>query len=167
MSEQNGVGVVPQGDPVDAELGEGGKKALVAERESRKAAERDAAALQARVDELEAASLSELEKAQKAAADADARAADFEAQIKARDVEILRQRVANELKLPAELVDRLRGDDEEAIRADAKSLAAIIPTANGSPRPKPDPFQGGDGTGLHSSINDADRAFVGQLFQKD
>lgn len=166
MSEQISP-VATQGDPVGDELGEGGKKALVAEREARKVAERDAAALKARVDELEAVSLSELEKAQKAAADADARAADFQAQIKARDVEILRQRVANELKLPTELVDRLRGDDEESIRADAKSLAAIIPAANGNPRPKPDPFQGGDGSGLHSSIDSADRAFVGQLFQKD
>lgn len=80
-----------------------------------------------KVDELEAANLTELEKAQKAAADAEAARAELEAQIRSRDVELLRQRVGAEVGLPVELVARLQGEDEESIRADAKALAAVIP----------------------------------------
>lgn len=62
-----------QGEPAEAEaLGEGGKKALKAEREARAAAERQMAELKAKLDSIEAANMSDLERAQKAAADAKA-----------------------------------------------------------------------------------------------
>src|SRR5688572_19295395 len=66
-----------QGDPAaeDESLGEGGKKALKAEREARTAAERRAADLQAQLDKIEAAKMSDLERAQKEAEDAKAEAA--------------------------------------------------------------------------------------------
>lgn len=60
-----------------AELGEGGKKALSAEREARKAAEKTAAELKARLDEIEQANLSDLEKAQQAAKAAQDRLAEI------------------------------------------------------------------------------------------
>jgi len=100
-------------------------------REQEKRAKENATAA-ARLAELEAANLSELEKAQKAAADAAARLAEYERTN-------LRQRVALTKGVPVELVDRLRGDTEEEITADADALLALI-SAPKSPRP--DPSQG-------------------------
>ena len=159
------AGADVQGDP--AALGDPGKKALDVERAGRSAAETLAAGLQAKVDALEAEKLSELEQAQLAAKNSATRVAALEADIVARDLLIVKQRVGVELKLPAALIDRLQGGDEAAILEDGKALAALMPAGGGTPRPKPDPFQGGDGSGLHSSIDSADREFVGQLFQKD
>jgi hypothetical protein len=123
----------PQGDPAEApELGDSGKKALDAERKRAATAEREAKALKARLDQLEAANLSELEKAQKAAAEATARLAEYEKTT-------IRQRVALTKGVPADLVDRLRGDTEDEIAADADALMALV-SAPKSPRP--DPSQG-------------------------
>lgn len=129
-------------EPVEAaataepELGDGGKKALDAERRARATAEREAKAYKAKLDELEQASLSELDKAKKAAADAIA-------QLEAERANALRQRVALEKGLPANLVDRLRGETEADIAADADALMALVT----APRtPAPDPFQGPQGS---------------------
>lgn len=40
--------------------------------------------------------------------------------------ELLRLKVATELKLPQQLADRLRGGDEDELRADAQALAALF-----------------------------------------
>ena len=124
----------PQGDPAD--LGDGGKKALADERKARSAAEREAKALKARLDEIEAASLSDLEKAQRAATDAATKLAEYE-------TANLKMRVALEAGLPLEDVDRIKGGTEEDMLADAKSLAARLGKAAGTP--KPDPSQGARG----------------------
>lgn len=122
-----------QGDPAEStELGDSGKKALDAERKRAATAEREAKALKARLDQLEAANLSELEKAQKAANEATARLAEYEKTT-------IRQRVALNKGVPADLVDRLRGDTEDEISADADALMALV-SAPKSPRP--DPSQG-------------------------
>ncbi|MEU3599663.1 hypothetical protein ABZ714_13195 [Streptomyces sp. NPDC006798] len=55
---------------------------------------------------------------------ATARVADVERQL-------LRQTVAHQFSLPAELVDRLQGNDQESITADAKALAAVLHTPRG------------------------------------
>lgn len=119
----------------DVELGDGGKKAIDAERRARAAAEREAKALKAKLDEIEQASLSELDKAKKAAADA-------LAQLEAERSANLRQRIALEKGLPANLVDRLRGDTEDDIAADADALLALV---NAPRTPSPDPTQGPQG----------------------
>src|SRR5690625_7506990 len=62
--QNQGAGTT-QGEPAD--LGEAGKKALAAERDARKAAEKASADLKAKLDQIEKANLSELEKAQLAA----------------------------------------------------------------------------------------------------
>lgn len=53
--------------------------------------------------------------------------------ITALQAELLRERVGRRLNLPDELVDRLRGDNEEEILADAEKLVAIVskPTPGG------------------------------------
>lgn len=43
----------------------------------------------------------------------------------------LRTKIAAEFKLPAKLADRLQGDDEAALRADAAELAKLLPAENG------------------------------------
>lgn len=100
------------------------------------------AALQAKAkkaDELEAASLSETEKAIARAEAAEKKAAEAEARIKAADLRALRVKVGAEKGLPSALVDRLAGDDEESIAADADAILASIPkpvTPGSNPPPE-------------------------------
>ena len=146
-----------QGDPDDAPLGEGGKKALDAERAARKEAERSAAELQARLDEIEKANESALERAQREANEAK------EAATKAT-AEALRLRVAAKHGISDEDADLfLTGADEDTLTRQAERLAARN-AADGAPRaPKPDPNQGRNGKGSASTA-DQFAATVGGLF---
>ena len=56
-----------------------------------------------------------------------------------RATNLLRLSVAVAKGVPADLVDRLRGDSEEELSADADALLARL---NAAPSPKPDPSQG-------------------------
>jgi hypothetical protein len=126
-----------QGEPAD--LGDGGKKALDAERKRAATAEREAKALRAKLDQIEQANLSELEKAQRAAAESAKTLADFQ---RAN----LRQKVALDKGVPAKWVDRLRGETEEELAADADEiLADLVKDDRSSNTPKPDLTQGGRG----------------------
>ena len=136
-------------------LGEGGKKALSAEREARKAAEKTAAELKAKLDEIEQANLSDLEKAQQAAKAATDRLAEIEATSR-------RQKVAIEKGVPAKWVDRLRGDTEEELAADADQILADIQQSPTTP--KPDLSQGSQGTPQPATTADKfAAAFEGRL----
>ena len=121
---------VVQGDP--AELGEAGKKALEAERKRANALEKQLKQFQAEREQAEAAKLSDLERAQKAAQEAAAQLAEYQKTA-------IRQKVALEKGIPANLVDRLRGDDEESFSVDADALLALL---NKPTTPRPDPSQG-------------------------
>lgn len=148
--------VEPETKPSEsADLGDAGKKALDAERKRAATAEREAKALKARLDELEAANLSELEKAQRAATEASARLAEYEKTM-------IRQRVALAKGVPADLVDRLRGDTEDEINADADSLLALVKSQTQT-TPKPDPSQGARGAATGSTA-DQFASTVGSLF---
>lgn len=125
-----------QGDPAGEQLGESGEKALRAERTARKAAEKTAADLKARLDQIEQANLSELEKAQRAAKDA-------QDQLDALTRANLRTTVALAKGLPADLVDFLTGDTEEEIARRADVLLARLSAT--PPAPRPDLTQGGGG----------------------
>lgn len=136
-------------------LGEGGKKALSAEREARKAAEKTAAELKAKLDEIEQANLSDLEKAQQAATAAQERLAEIESKA-------LRQKVAIEKGVPAKWVDRLRGSTEEELAADADLILADIQQSPTTP--KPDLSQGSQGTPQPATTADKfAAAFEGRL----
>lgn len=125
----------PQGDPVTEPLGDAGKKALQDERAQRKAAEKQAADFKKRLDALEQANLTEVEKAQKAAQDAQTQLADLTRQS-------LRNKVALEKGVPADLVGFLTGDSEDEIAAKADLLLKRI---NAPINPKPDLSQGARG----------------------
>lgn len=142
MSEQTGAPAegaenpeVTQGDPADKPLGPNGEKALKAEREARAAAEKAATELQAKLDEIAKANLSDLERAQREAQEARDAAATAAA-------EALRYRLAAKHGLNDEDAKFLVGDE-----ANMEALAARLAAVNAAPRtPVPDPTQGGRGT---------------------
>ena len=137
-----------QGDPAP-ELGDGGEKALKAERLRASTAEKAAKSLQAQLDQINAEKLTDIEKATNRAAEAEKRAA-------AAEQTALRQKVALMRGLPADLVDRLRGDDEPSLIADADALLALLKTPTS---PRADPSQGAkpaphalNGDGLENAL---------------
>jgi len=114
------------------ELGDGGKKALQAERDARKTAERTAAELAAKLKSFEDANLSELERSKKAAEESAAELA------KLRTLNV-RNTVALAKGVPADLIEFLTGDSEEDVAAKADLLMSRL---NAPGTPKPDPSQG-------------------------
>lgn len=127
-------------EPEATDLGDAGKKALAAERAAKRAAEKRAAELEARVKEFEDASKTEAEKAAARAEAAEKALADMTAKA-------LRLQVATEAGIPADLHEFLTASDEESLRAQATKLAEIAATANGPRQPKPDPTQGAKPSG--------------------
>jgi hypothetical protein len=134
-TEQQAQGEQPQGDPASEPLGEGGKKALDAERNARKAAEKAAADLKAQLDQINQANESAVEKAQREAKEAQEAAAKATA-------DALRFRVAAKHGLSDEDADLfLTGTDAETLERQAAALVARTPSS-----PKPDPSQGAKGS---------------------
>ncbi|MDO5534124.1 MAG: hypothetical protein Q4F65_05685 [Propionibacteriaceae bacterium] len=118
-------------------LGEGGKRALTAEREARKAAEDAAKALQAELDQIKQAQMSDLEKAQ-------AQARSYEKAATKASAEALRWRIAARHGISDEDAETfLTGTDEESLVKQAERLAALAVKAPTTPRP--DRTQGGTG----------------------
>lgn len=118
----------------EAQLGDAGKKAIQAERDARKAAEKANAELAARLKEFEDSKLSELEKAQRAATES-------AAELAALRAENIRKSVALEKGVPSDLVEFLTGDTEEQVAAKADALLARLNIQQPS-GPRPDPSQG-------------------------
>jgi predicted PilT family ATPase len=140
-AENTGTQEQQQGDPADKPLGPNGEKALQSERDARKAAEKAAADYKAQLDQIEQANLSEIEKAQRAAQEA-------QDQLAAITRENTRNAVALSKGVPADLVEFLTGDTEEEIAAKADTLLARL---KGPTTPKPDPTQGAAGDGKGST----------------
>lgn len=131
--EENITDVTETGSATDAgnlddatTLGEGGQKALAAERKARAAAEKTAGAVTKERDRL-AVRLQELEDRDKTEAQklAEAKAAAESEAATARQ-ELLRYRVAAAKKLPASLAARLQGSTEEEMAADADALLEVL-----------------------------------------
>ncbi len=106
-------------ETAEENLGDAGKKALAAERDARKQAEKQAAEFKRRLDEIEQANLSELEKAQK-------RAEAAEQALTTREKEIARLGVIAAKQIPAEYHDLIRGDTAEELEAAADKIAALL-----------------------------------------
>lgn len=136
-SEQVTETEAQQGEPADAPLGEGGEKALKAEREARKAAERERDEFRRKVEEAERANESVIEKAQREAKEAQEAAA--KAPVLAfREAAVKFGGISRE---DAELF--LTGADVETLEKQAARL--MDRTTTGAPTPKPDLTQGGQG----------------------
>lgn len=134
------------------DLGDAGQKAIKAERDARKAAERTATELAAKLKSIEDANLSDLERAQSAAAEA-------AQELAALRVENVRNRVALSKGVPADLIDFLTGSTEEEVAAKADILIARL---NTSGTPKPDPSQGAKGSTQKKSTGDMFEDFFNQ-----
>lgn len=122
--------------PETQELGDAGKKAIAAERDARKAAEKANAELTARLQEFEDSKLSELELAKRTAEESATELARLR-------TENVRTSVALSKGVPADLVEFLTGDTEEEVAAKADLLLARLGTPG---IPKPDPSQGSKGS---------------------
>lgn len=132
----------PGDDEEDNPDGRGSKRAvlkdLAAERDKRQAAEAARDELQERLDAIDREKMTDLERTQADLEKANARIAELEAAATAREREQLVSKVLTEAKLPAEMADRLRGETEEELAADAKTLAEAF----GFDRKPVDPSQG-------------------------
>lgn len=122
----------PADPPPDDQLGDGGKKALDAERRAKRAAEKRAGELEARLKEIEDRDKSEADKLAERAEKAERRAQDLE-------LRTLRLEVAAEKGLTASQAKRLVGTTREELEADATELLEDFKSTK---TPKPDPTQG-------------------------
>lgn len=141
-----------QGDPAEAPLGEGGKKALDAERKARKEAEQAAAELKRQLEAVESAGLSDLERAQKAATDAEERAAGAAALVE-------KLRIVARYRLDESDAEDLPDDLEKAERLAARLAAK-------SEGLRPDPTQGGMGGMGTKSAGDQFADFANTFFTR-
>jgi len=122
---------------VAEQLGENGQKALKAERDARKAAEKALSDLNAQLDQMKQAQMSDLEKAQ-------AQARSFEEAAASAKSEALRWRVAAKHGISDEDAETfLTGNDEASLTRQAERLAALSATTAAPTTPKPDLSQGG------------------------
>lgn len=126
--------VEPSQEPAEP-LGENGVKALQAEREARKAADKAVAELTAKLQGFEDAKLSDIERANKAAADAAAELATLRRENARNQVALLKG-------VPADMIEFLTGETEDEMAAKADKLLARLNTPG---TPKPDPSQGASG----------------------
>lgn len=109
----------PKDDPP---LGESGEKALEAFKQRARDAEKRAKELEGRVKEFEDRDKSETEKLS-------GKVESLTGDKKTLEAQNLRLRVALEKKLPAELIDRLKGDSKEEIETDAEQLLKLVKPA--------------------------------------
>lgn len=141
----------PATDAPDS-LGDAGIKALKSEREARREAEQRAKELQQRLQEIEDAEKSELQKAQERLAEAEKAAADASA-------EATRLRVATEKGLSPAQAKRLAGSTYEEMAADADELLEqFAPAAPAPPGGRPKPLVSGTGDGNEPPPNPAEIA---------
>ena len=99
---------------------------IVTERLAKEKAKSEAAVKRAQ-EEAEAKRLAEQGEFQKLYEQAQAKLQEAEERARALELAGIRRDVAARLNLPAALMDRLRGEDEAAIEADAKALIAALP----------------------------------------
>lgn len=70
--------------------------------------------------------------------------AELQAQVKGFETSALKQRIAREKGLPPEMADRLTGESEQDISADADTMAGILRAVKGAaPLYNPDPKKDG------------------------
>lgn len=84
--------------------------------------------------ETSKASITELEKKIKGYetkyAGVDEKIAEMQKTIKTHETDSVKTRIANEFNIPYGMRDRLRGDTEDEIRADARTLSELLPKAD-------------------------------------
>ena len=140
----------PPADPPEGDkpLGPGGEKALAAEREARKALERQIAALAPLQKLAEALGSGTPEAAGKSEVELlNERFAEHEKTVAEERAARWRAEVAHEKGLTPQQAARLQGGTREELTADADALVALFPAAKPG-TPAPDPSQGSRGGNL-------------------
>jgi hypothetical protein len=149
------------GEPKDEPLGEGGKKALEAEREARKALEKQVAALAPLQKLAEALGVTpEAGQGKTEIEQITERLANHEQELASEREARWRAEVANEKQLTPEQAAELRGATREELAAHADRLLTLFPQTQQSGTPRPDPSQGGRGGGavnLDTQIQEAQK----------
>lgn len=117
----------------DESLGDAGKKALDTEREARKKAEKDARDLKKRLDQTEADqkkrdddNATKNGEWEKLAKDREAENAELKRMIDERDRQDRKRAAAKKHNLADEWIERLSGETDEDLDADAKALAKMV-----------------------------------------
>lgn len=136
----------------DEPLGEGGKRALEAERQANKVAKQKIADLESQVAAFQSEKMTELEKAQAAATAATKRAE--QAEIRALRAEIATEHGIS--KADADLF--LTGSDTESLTRQAVALAEKNSVAPRTPLPDPSQGRGSD------QLPDDRRTFLREMF---
>lgn len=132
-------------------LGEGGIKALKAERDARAEAEKRASALESEIAKIKSGHEQQQTVWQTELEEAKAATATLEQSLTAAQSESARFRVGVTKGLPSDLIELLKGDDEAALEAHADILARYVPSGT-TPSIKPDPSQGARGTAGSQSV---------------
>ncbi len=96
---------------------------------------------------------SEMKKVQEKYADTDQTVADLTKRAEMAEKSLLQTKVANESKLPYELSDRIRGDNEEDMKKDAEMLAGLIKPS--FPAPNYSSIPAGTSGNVRSSTDEA------------
>lgn len=145
-SPDTGQDTEQQGDP--EALGDPGKKALDAERQARRDAEKAAKELREKLQAIEDAEKSDLERAQEAASTAEQRA-------KAAERRLMVLEVASDKGLTPAQAKRLTGDSKEELEADADELLELLTPPEQEPPPggRPKALHNGNGTGDDKSFD--------------
>lgn len=154
-------GASPEVAPVDGvkpdeTLGEGGVKALIAERDARKDAEKRLKEYEDRIREFEDRDKSEQQKADERAAELVSDLDATKASLAAAELNLARAQVAHTKGIPAELVPRLRGETLEELEADADALLEIVGKREAEAPRKPKPV-GSLGTGGDARLTPAEQ----------
>lgn len=126
------TGDEPTGTKTDPDLPEGVREVMRKERAAARKATKERDDLAARLKEIEDRDKTEAERTREAAEAATRERDEYRAQL-------MRERVARRLQVPDELVDRLRGDTEEALEADAKSLLGAMTAREPEKKTPPGP----------------------------
>lgn len=137
----------PHDEPDDDKLGEGGMKALKAEREAHKAATAHIKELEAKLKAYEDRDKSEAEKTAE-------RLAKLEEDSKTGTAKAMRYEIALDKGLPKALAERLQGSTREELEADADELLKLVGEQKPA-SPKPDPSQGHGGAGAKPTSMEA------------
>lgn len=148
MSDSTTV-IEQQGDP--QQLGDAGKKALQAERDAREQAEKRVKDLEQQLTTARASFETEKQTLQASIDDLTGQLTNESDRAATAERAALKVRIAARKGLPEHLADRLQGDDEAALEADADQFAQLA-VGQGKTMPKPDPSQGAKGGGGDTSV---------------
>ena len=112
------------------------------------------AAIKADFDKQIKAAQDSLKEAQEKLKDHDNVVSELTTRAKNAETSLLKSKVAIAAKLPIEMADRLVGETEDDLKADAEKLSGLMaPQGGGTPPPKVPPPAGGNDNGMGALLS--------------